>query len=218
MVTTKFPAAMPSHHQKKLVSNRRIHSRMSLSFVDWLLEQEEGRYFVAIDNQFLAEQSRSPDIQKAVKRPEELLSILLSSKTSSRGSRDADAIHMYGLIHKKYIATEAGMQKMLEKRATGDLPKCKRYLCHGCVCVPVGMSDEIDGKLTDTMKMFCPNCTDFYQCRTKVQINGCYFGKEWVHQLVNACPEICGNEEAEQYEPRVFGFKVSQKRVIPAPL
>ena len=186
-----------------------------MSFVDWLLEQEQGQFFVRIDDEFLAERARSPEIKKHVKHPEEMLSILLSSKTSLRGSREADAIHMYGLIHKKYIETPAGMQKMLEKRATGDFPKCRRHFCHGCVCVPVGLSDQQN---SDGVKMFCPNCTDFYEYPSKTVIRGIYFGKEWVHRLMAAHSEICDGDEAEQFVPKIFGFNVSLQKMVPRPI
>ena len=174
---------------------------MSETWVTWMLAQPPSAIFVEVDHNFLVSESMNPDIQKAVNNFEKARTVLLGKRTEKIDPVERDALDIYGLVHARYLLTEAGMQKMIKKRNQGKFPKCPRLLCKKCTCVPVGIDKDT------TVKMFCPNCTDVYDCKD-YELEGRYFGKEWVHMLMKKHPEIVENERAEMYEPRVYGYRV----------
>lgn len=76
---------------------------------------------------------------------------------------------LYGLIHVRYILTSRGMNAMYEKYKECDFGRCPRVLCHGQPCLPVGTCDI---PRQSTVKIFCPQCQEIYQPRSKYQACG----------------------------------------------
>ena len=175
---------------------------MGESWLSWFLSQREAALFVEIDRDFLVSESMRPEIQEDIDNIETARSEMLGEHTTD--GMESEPVKLYGLIHARYLSTENGMQRMIEKRKQGKLPKCPRMLCNNCACVPVA----VDGD--SRVKMFCPNCTDVYECK-EYDLDGKYFGKEWVHLLMKQHPEIVEGKKAEAYEPLVYGFKVYMK-------
>ena len=101
------------------------------------------------------------------------------------------------------------MEKIIKKREEMIYPKCPRYLCYKCSCFPYGISS----KPGETIRMFCPNCTDIYTLKDEnfKYIDGSWFGSAYIHQIFSNYPEIIPKEEPNQFEPRIFGFKIYQK-------
>jgi casein kinase II subunit beta len=74
---------------------------------------------------------------------------------------------LYGLIHVRYILTSRGMNAMYEKYKECDFGRCPRVLCNGQPCLPVGTCDI---PRQSTVKIFCPQCQEIYQPRSKYQV------------------------------------------------
>lgn len=91
---------------------------------------------------------------------------------------EASAELLYGLVHQRYILTRAGLTAMVcilfqkglpskpltrrvqvEKYEAGQFGTCPRVLCSSSCVVPCGRSD-LPG--LDTVKLYCPNCSDIY--------------------------------------------------------
>ena len=94
---------------------------------------------------------------------------------------EASAELLYGLVHQRYILTRMGLQAMVcyesscsyrlidlsyelfffqvEKYEQGIFGACPRVFCNGTHVVPCGRTD-IPGH--DTVKLYCPNCSDIY--------------------------------------------------------
>lgn len=72
---------------------------------------------------------------------------------------EASAEVLYGLIHARFLLTKPGLIAMAERYELKEFGKCPRIGCGGCGVVPCGLFDSPG---LDTMKMFCPRCSDVY--------------------------------------------------------
>lgn len=179
---------------------------MSHSWIDLFLKTQQGHLFVRVSDEFISQAASNPAISSQFGNIQELLNIILSKDADDVGNDiQKQAEVLYGLIHQKYLLTEEGRLLMFENQKKGNFPKCPRAFCHDFTCVPYGTSYELK---KDMVKMFCPNCTDVYNYDSKCQIDGAYFGPDWVHYLMNEHPEIVPEKEAESFTPHVFGFNV----------
>lgn len=181
----------------------------SATFVDALLREPKGQLFVRVNDAFIASESSKSDVMKIVRDAAQACQILLSPLSPSTKEKDMDTARLlYSVIHRKYLLTDEGRQAMIKRRDEGAFPPCRRTLCDKCRCFPIGLSEGIS---EGSVKMFCPNCTDVYTW-TGSEIDGGFFGKEWIHRLIEKCPSVTPTTPAEAYEPRVFGFRVSQRQ------
>jgi casein kinase II subunit beta len=116
---------------------------------------------------------------------------------------------LYGLLHARYLLTEAGWTRVLAKYRNGDFGRCPRVLCYRTVCLPYGITDELN---EHSVKLFCPNCSDVYTVSDPAlaKVDGAFFGPSWVTPFLQKYPEIVPSEEPEVYVPRVFGVRVSE--------
>jgi casein kinase II subunit beta len=177
------------------------------TWIEWFLCQPDGSFFVPVDRDFITAESQSAEI-KAKFSPSELSTALAAILGDDRNHKfDKWAKFLYGLIHRRYLLTPRGLSLMFERHRTHSFPSCTRYLCHGFTCLPCGLSDKLDDA---PVHLFCPNCTDFYECRhhpSDGPIPGAFFGKKWVHMFMEKYPDTA-TEPPAVHEPRVFGFRV----------
>lgn len=124
------------------------------------------------------------------------------------------AIHLYGLIHARYIITSTGMNKMFEKFRTGIFGKCPRVFCRSFSLVPVGLSD-IPGQ--SSVQLYCAHCEDVYRPRSNRYntIDGAYFGTSFPHLFFQCFKQTIPRKSLDHYVPKIFGFRLysSQKEL-----
>lgn len=98
---------------------------------------------------------------------------------------------LYGLVHARYIVTNRGIAKMLEKQQQGDFGQCQRFHlifsrtriiliikrvhCQYQEMVPIGISNVPEEQM---VKLYCPKCQDIYNPKASRQhhTDGAYFG------------------------------------------
>ena len=177
-----------------------------MSFINWLLQEPAGQFFVRVDDHFIQEHANDADIAPAIGSVEGTLKLLLAGRPGDAGTEKARLL--YGLLHRKYLLTEEGARQMIARQQAGHFPPCRRVFCHKHTCLPMGLSD----KAGSDMVLFCPNCSDVYAHNAGVAIDGSFFGSEWIHHLVRNHSEIIPKTPPEVYEPRVYGFKVFLQR------
>lgn len=179
-----------------------------MSFIDWFLNEPDGKLFARVDEAFIKANISDPKIIEKVGDVSNGLKLLFSSRVELSRSDEKKARTLYGLLHRKFLLTDEGRRQMIQKFQAEEFPKCCRYFCCSR-CFPMGLTEEL-GK--DTVKMFCPNCTDAFECKTVDHIDGAFFGKEWIHLLMNSGELELPDELPFAYEPKVYGFRVSLQR------
>lgn len=118
-----------------------------------------------------------------------------------------EASDLYGLIHKRYVATPTGLAKIYNKFLQGVFGYCPRALCDRQKVLPVGLSDNLR---TSRFKVFCPRCEEVYLPKFRsINIDGAYFGSSLPHIFLQHYPEaIILPPKIYYYEPKIYGFKI----------
>jgi casein kinase II subunit beta len=116
---------------------------------------------------------------------------------------------LYGLIHARYLLTDAGWTKILGKFHRGDFGTCPRILCKRQNCLPIGVSLDLN---EHSVKSFCPNCSDVYKIADSVlgKVDGAFFGSGWIPLFLHKYKTVVPDGEPEVYVPRLFGIRISE--------
>ena len=94
----------------------------------------------------------------------------------------------YGLLHRRYVLTNAGINKILKNFDEGKpidtktrksikiifsglYGKCQKLKCNGQNCLPIG-SVEVN---SSTVQLYCPRCCDIFQTEDS-NLDGAFFG------------------------------------------
>jgi casein kinase II subunit beta len=106
-----------------------------------------------------------------------------------------------------------------ERYLEGEFGTCVRVGCGDCYVLPTGFSDT-PGE--DTLKLYCPRCSDVYQPRHQRfnNVDGCNFGTSFAQLMFVTFPSLVPGKEEQSvndhaikkyqtYTPKIFGFKVS---------
>ncbi|KAJ6222626.1 hypothetical protein RDWZM_001171 [Blomia tropicalis] len=122
----------------------------------------------------------------------------------------ASAELLYGLIHARYILTDAGLQKMKEKYNQSQFGQCTRYYCEKSAMLPIGLRDE--PRITP-VRLYCPRCMDIYVPHLSISskyisIDGAYFGTNFPHMFFMVYPEARPLKPSQQFVPSLYGFKI----------
>lgn len=179
-------------------------------WIVFFLQHPKGRFFVQIESNFLETQREYARNSYDFHHFDEAFSLLFKTK-GEVDKFDKKIVNettiIYGMIHAQYLMTESGQSKMIQKFQQHEFPECPRVLCHHFTCFPTGQS-AIFGE--HRMKLFCPNCSDFYlQVNDNpTNIDGAFFGPYWIHSLLENHPEIIPDTIPSSYVPRIFGFRV----------
>lgn len=80
---------------------------------------------------------------------------------------------LYGLLHQRFIVSEDGILKLLQKYRDGVYGVCPRAACNKKHLIPMGLSLNPN---EDTVKLWCPGCHDIYH--SDRGIDGAFFGPE----------------------------------------
>jgi casein kinase II subunit beta len=124
------------------------------------------------------------------------LDLLLDSDISHslRGRRhglevEKAATTLYGLIHARFLLSDAGLAQMRSKYIRAAFGTCRSDACNGCPVIPIGVSAHPG---VTAVKIFCPRCADVYHPRTKAHalVDGAFFGVTFPHYFFLHYPEL----------------------------
>ncbi|KAL9254981.1 Casein kinase II subunit beta-1-like protein [Drosera capensis] len=185
------------------------------SWISWFCNLRGNEFFCEVDDEYIQDDFNLCGLSSQVPYYEYALDLILDVE-SSHGDMfteeqnelvESAAEMLYGLIHVRYILTSKGMAAMLEKYKSCGFGRCPRVYCSGQPCLPVGQSDI---PRSSTVKIYCPKCEDIYYPRSKYQgnIDGAYFGTTFPHLFLMTYGNLKPQKAAQNYVPRVFGFKL----------
>uniref|UniRef100_UPI00358F0A00 casein kinase II subunit beta-like isoform X2 n=1 Tax=Myxine glutinosa TaxID=7769 RepID=UPI00358F0A00 len=109
---------------------------------------------------------------------------------------------LYGLLHARYILTNWGIARMLEKYHKKDFGLCPRVFCENQAVLPI---DVPGGAM---VKLYCPKCMDVYTPKSSryCNVDGAWFGTGFPHMLFMVHPEFRPQKPANQFVPRCASF------------
>ncbi|XP_044983421.1 putative casein kinase II subunit beta-4 isoform X1 [Hordeum vulgare subsp. vulgare] len=187
-------------------------------WINWFCAMRGNEFFAEVDDDYIQDDFNLCGLSAQVPYYDHALDLILDLEPVQEDvfADDqnelvvASAEMLYGLIHARYILTTKGLAAMLEKFKNCDFGRCPRVSCSGQPCLPMGQSDIAR---TSTVKIYCPKCEDLYYPRSKHQANtdGAYFGTTFPHMFMMTHSQLKPQKPAQQYVPRIFGFKVQKK-------
>ncbi|TFK98169.1 casein kinase II, regulatory subunit [Pterulicium gracile] len=162
-------------------------SDYSSSWISWFLSSKGNEYFCEVDEDFILDRFNLTGLNNEVANYAQALDLITDNldddiQDELRGSLDVQARLLYGLIHARWIVTQRGLQKMLDKYKRADFGRCPRVLCTSQPLLPLGLTDLPYEK---SVKLFCARCEDIYSPKSTRHgsIDGAYFGTTFAHLM-----------------------------------
>ncbi|KAJ2831871.1 casein kinase 2 regulatory subunit [Coemansia furcata] len=184
-------------------------------WIDWFVSLEGNEYFCAVDEEYVTDRFNLTNLNTEVLHYQKALELItdnLSNKPMTNELREQvekSAMHLYGLVHARYIMTARGLSKMYEKYKHGEFGLCPRYHCSQHPLIPVGLSDVA---FKEKVKLYCSRCEDIYcpKSRKHGRLDGAYFGTGLPHMIFLNYPANRPAPSEQRYVPRIFGFKIHE--------
>ncbi|XP_062568830.1 casein kinase II subunit beta-like isoform X2 [Saccostrea cucullata] len=180
-------------------------------------KQKGNEFFCEVDEDFINDEFNLHGLRQRVWHFQCALDIILdldcirdSMMDDSDLSNDSEAENvveeaaelLYGLIHARYILTDRGIRKMIDKWQDGVFGTCPLVSCERQFVLPIGISEHIE---KETVKVYCPKCEDVYHIRSRRHCftDGAFFGPNFPQMLFMAYPEYRPERPSNQLIPRL---------------
>lgn len=172
-------------------------------WIDRLLTKSGFDYLCRVDEDYMRDKFNLTGLERELPNFKQVYESLFQVEVPSTDIYEA-AVHLYGLIHSRFIMTTLGLAKMQEKHVSGHYGTCPRLLCKGRRLLPVGISDKFG---TSGVKLYCSSCEDIYNPKSSRHccLDGAYFGTSFPHMFLLTYPV-----EVHDYtssSTKLFGFK-----------
>ncbi|EDV57011.1 suppressor-of-stellate-like protein [Drosophila erecta] len=184
-----------------------------VSWISWFLGVKGNEFLCRVPTDFIQDKFNLTGLEFI----SETLDVVLDQEFDNQGWDDgldiADAEQLYGMIHARYIVSPRGVEDMRLKYERGDFGSCPRVYCKGQKTLPVGLSDLWN---QSHVKVYCPRCNDVFVPRSRsALLDGAMFGTSFPHMFFMQLPSMKPHPPLEKYVPRLYGFRLHQKALMP---
>eukprot|EP00826_Nyctotherus_ovalis_P053962 TRINITY_DN7045_c0_g1_i16.p1 TRINITY_DN7045_c0_g1~~TRINITY_DN7045_c0_g1_i16.p1 ORF type:complete len:261 (+),score=52.36 TRINITY_DN7045_c0_g1_i16:157-939(+) len=192
--------------------------------------------FVEVDRDYILSKAYTKVVSICIPNIQEVILHITDANSNPEAERnpkiESDAELVYGLIHRRYIETPEGMEKMLKLYKNRVFGTCPRALCEDESLLPHGASEAPE---QNSVSFYCPRCRDLYTSFKieHLKVDGAYFGPYFPHMFEVRYPKffdkkkkkfvgaICGfkiHRSSNVHPPKIiFDTETARNRVIPTP-
>jgi casein kinase II subunit beta len=187
-------------------------------WIEWYVNLEGHKFLTEVPEDYIQDAFNLYGLKTKVSMFSEAIDLILTGGTPDDEDLQDDGFleiyrassELYALIHARYIQTTGGLSAIREKFISGDFGICPRVMCEKQKVIPIGTSDQIG---ISRIKIFCPKCQDIYIPKEKyANIDGANFGTSAPHLFLQTYPEFYPSINLAKYVPRVYGFKLHEKK------
>eukprot|EP00746_Dinoflagellata_sp_MGD_P081313 gnl/MRDRNA2_/MRDRNA2_32355_c0_seq1.p1 gnl/MRDRNA2_/MRDRNA2_32355_c0~~gnl/MRDRNA2_/MRDRNA2_32355_c0_seq1.p1 ORF type:complete len:276 (+),score=56.42 gnl/MRDRNA2_/MRDRNA2_32355_c0_seq1:50-877(+) len=191
-------------------------------WISWFVDLKGHDFFVEVEEEYIRDNFNLYGLRGRIQYYDSALEMILSSEVPDQDDLAdvefleiyRDAADLYGLIHARYIVSPRGLQFAREKYLKGAFGTCPRVLCDRQHVLPVGVSEELR---SNRVKIYCPRCEQVYSPKSKHgELDGAYFGVSFPQIFLQSYPGLLPLDLARPFIPRIFGFKVHEKKSLVA--
>lgn len=157
-----------------------------MGWIQKFLSEEKNRFLIEVDADWIKDKFNHTDLMtdidpvlsnKYLPSHYRGMRMLVDIPGEYTSDHDEAARFFYGLLHARFVLTNAGIARLLVKYEQGVYSQCLKVGC-GSKLLPVG-ADTLPG--LSTVNVYCPACDDVYQCDGK--LDSAFFGQNLPHMF-----------------------------------
>lgn len=174
------------------------------SFYDVFFDHETTKSLVRVPVSYMKDPFNMFQLPRYVSNYDEALESLISGQLSPLffGS----CVHLYALVHQRYILTEEGLNLMHELYQAHAFGVCPRSNC-GAAAIPTSLTNTYDD---GSVLLYCPCCKQLFKPSSEDELShldGAFIGTNFAGVFCAAYPNVV-KPGPVKLEKKAYGFRI----------